>query len=55
IPGFCKYFLCSRLKCLTCPVCYEIYRDPVVLKCAHSFCNVCLQQSLQEKCCISQY
>ncbi|XP_030005239.1 tripartite motif-containing protein 35 isoform X1 [Sphaeramia orbicularis] len=29
---------------LTCPVCCEIFRDPVVLKCSHSFCASCLQR-----------
>ncbi|XP_026766809.3 zinc-binding protein A33 [Pangasianodon hypophthalmus] len=29
---------------LSCPVCYEIFKDPVVLRCSHSVCKVCLQQ-----------
>ncbi|XP_059186216.1 nuclear factor 7, ovary-like [Centropristis striata] len=28
---------------LSCPVCQEIFKDPVVLSCSHSFCNDCLQ------------
>ncbi|XP_059185952.1 nuclear factor 7, ovary-like, partial [Centropristis striata] len=27
---------------LSCPVCQEIFKDPVVLSCSHSFCKVCL-------------
>ncbi|XP_054473789.1 E3 ubiquitin-protein ligase TRIM35-like [Anoplopoma fimbria] len=27
---------------LCCPVCYEIFKNPVVLSCSHSFCKDCL-------------
>ncbi|KAL6470190.1 hypothetical protein MHYP_G00213090 [Metynnis hypsauchen] len=28
----------------SCPVCYEIFIDPVILSCSHSVCKTCLQQ-----------
>ncbi|CAI5669873.1 unnamed protein product [Oreochromis niloticus] len=28
---------------LCCPVCQEVFRDPVLLSCSHSFCKVCLK------------
>ncbi|XP_047438461.1 nuclear factor 7, brain-like [Mugil cephalus] len=28
---------------LCCPVCQEVFRDPVILSCSHSFCKVCLK------------
>ncbi|KAG9329189.1 hypothetical protein JZ751_007262, partial [Albula glossodonta] len=34
---------------LSCPVCSEIFRDPVILKCSHNFCKVCLQQFWEQK------
>ncbi|XP_036401523.1 tripartite motif-containing protein 35-like [Megalops cyprinoides] len=34
---------------LCCSVCCDIFKDPVVLKCSHSFCRVCLQQCWKEK------
>ncbi|XP_064197529.1 E3 ubiquitin-protein ligase TRIM35-like [Anguilla rostrata] len=34
---------------LSCPVCTEIFRDPVVLSCSHSFCKACLQKYWEQK------
>ncbi|TSK38331.1 Tripartite motif-containing protein 35 [Bagarius yarrelli] len=30
---------------LQCPVCHDVFRDPVLLTCSHSFCKLCLEQS----------
>lgn len=32
---------------LVCSVCRDVYRDPVLLMCTHSFCRTCLQQYWQ--------
>uniref|UniRef100_A0A3B3WLG8 Uncharacterized protein n=1 Tax=Poecilia mexicana TaxID=48701 RepID=A0A3B3WLG8_9TELE len=34
---------------LCCPVCLEIFKDPVILSCSHSFCKECLQKYWGEK------
>ncbi|XP_062271014.1 E3 ubiquitin-protein ligase TRIM35-like [Scomber scombrus] len=36
-------------KDLCCPVCHEVFRDPVVLSCSHSFCKDCLKSWWREK------
>uniref|UniRef100_A0A3Q2QX30 Uncharacterized protein n=1 Tax=Fundulus heteroclitus TaxID=8078 RepID=A0A3Q2QX30_FUNHE len=36
--------MASAEKDLSCPICYDIFKDPVVLSCSHSFCKVCLQR-----------
>ncbi|XP_036448277.1 zinc-binding protein A33-like [Colossoma macropomum] len=33
----------------SCPVCCEIFRDPVVLSCSHSVCKTCLQKFWETK------
>ncbi|XP_058248613.1 zinc-binding protein A33-like isoform X2 [Hemibagrus wyckioides] len=33
----------------SCPVCCEIFKDPVLLHCSHSVCKVCLQQFWEAK------
>uniref|UniRef100_A0A8C7LNH2 Uncharacterized protein n=1 Tax=Oncorhynchus kisutch TaxID=8019 RepID=A0A8C7LNH2_ONCKI len=34
---------------LSCPVCCDIFKDPVLLSCSHSFCKACLQEFWKEK------
>ncbi|XP_053281862.1 E3 ubiquitin-protein ligase TRIM35-like isoform X2 [Pleuronectes platessa] len=34
---------------LCCPVCHDVFRDPVVLSCSHSFCKDCLKSWWKEK------
>ncbi|XP_026163814.1 nuclear factor 7, ovary-like isoform X2 [Mastacembelus armatus] len=34
---------------LCCPVCWDIFRDPVVLTCSHSFCKDCLKKFWTDK------
>ncbi|XP_038553577.1 nuclear factor 7, ovary-like [Micropterus salmoides] len=48
---------CQSEEDLTCPICQDIFNDPVILFCSHSFCKVCLQrwqkgkQILECPCC----
>uniref|UniRef100_A0A8C9XD48 Nuclear factor 7, brain-like n=1 Tax=Sander lucioperca TaxID=283035 RepID=A0A8C9XD48_SANLU len=42
--------MASRLEQdLCCPVCHEVFKDPVILSCSHSFCRDCLQSWWTEK------
>nr|XP_024656210.1 tripartite motif-containing protein 35-like [Maylandia zebra] len=34
---------------LCCPVCQEVFRDPVLLSCSHSFCKDCLKRWWRER------
>ncbi len=35
--------MASLSEDFSCPVCNEIFKDPVVLSCSHSVCKECLQ------------
>ncbi|KAG7492499.1 hypothetical protein MATL_G00015380 [Megalops atlanticus] len=41
-PSFLEEELCCSVYC-------DIFKDPVLLKCSHSFCRVCLQKYWEEK------
>ncbi|XP_038575096.1 nuclear factor 7, brain-like [Micropterus salmoides] len=42
--------MASRLEeDLCCPVCQDIFKDPVILSCRHSFCKGCLQSLWTER------
>ncbi|XP_031721823.1 E3 ubiquitin-protein ligase TRIM39-like [Anarrhichthys ocellatus] len=42
--------MASRLEQdFCCSVCHEVFKDPIILSCCHSFCRVCLQNWWTEK------
>lgn len=44
-------FVANQLKC---PICFEIFTDPVTLECGHSYCLQCikdhLKRTVRKKC-----
>uniref|UniRef100_A0A3Q3KHE5 Uncharacterized protein n=1 Tax=Monopterus albus TaxID=43700 RepID=A0A3Q3KHE5_MONAL len=34
----------------SCPICQDVFKNPVVLSCSHSFCKACLQTWWADKC-----
>ncbi|KAL0966918.1 hypothetical protein UPYG_G00302260 [Umbra pygmaea] len=38
-----------QVEDLSCPICVDIYKDPVLLSCGHSFCKTCLQEYSEQE------
>ncbi|OCT69530.1 E3 ubiquitin-protein ligase TRIM8 [Xenopus laevis] len=34
---------------ITCPLCWEIYTEPVTLPCGHNFCLICIERTWEEQ------
>uniref|UniRef100_UPI00358FC947 E3 ubiquitin-protein ligase TRIM11-like n=1 Tax=Myxine glutinosa TaxID=7769 RepID=UPI00358FC947 len=51
-----SFYIVDSLEILTCPVCFNLYKEPIALPCGHSFCRVCLETSWEsrkeDKCCV---
>uniref|UniRef100_A0A8C7Z2B5 Tripartite motif-containing protein 35-like n=1 Tax=Oryzias sinensis TaxID=183150 RepID=A0A8C7Z2B5_9TELE len=43
------FFGVSDSKDYCCSVCYDVFKDPVLLSCSHSFCRLCLTTWWTEK------
>ncbi|XP_034388001.1 nuclear factor 7, ovary-like isoform X2 [Cyclopterus lumpus] len=41
--------MASRSEDLSCSICQDVFKDPVVLSCSHSFCKDCLKRWWREK------
>ncbi|XP_044205986.1 nuclear factor 7, ovary-like [Thunnus albacares] len=41
--------MASRSEDFCCPVCQDVFRDPVLLSCSHSFCKDCLKSWWRQK------
>uniref|UniRef100_A0A8D3E9L5 RING-type domain-containing protein n=1 Tax=Scophthalmus maximus TaxID=52904 RepID=A0A8D3E9L5_SCOMX len=34
---------------LSCPICLQLYSDPVVLPCGHNYCRACISKTTEKK------
>ncbi|XP_033830151.1 E3 ubiquitin-protein ligase TRIM39-like [Periophthalmus magnuspinnatus] len=39
----------STLEDLCCPICHDIFKDPVILNCTHNFCRACVESEWRTK------